>query len=718
MILFLFQLLLPVFSTLLALGLAVFVLTRNRRAWANRWLAIGLAAVGFHQAAIVASTLAVGGVWRLVFFQLALAVAVTIPPSWLAFSLTFAQSNGGSPIRRWHPALIGMGAAVPLSWYGLAAGQIILPVRLENTHTVFLALDVWGKVYFSYYLAALAVVLLHLENLYRSAERLTRWKIKYLVVGVFMAFACQIVAASYALLYGLIHPLHPFFGALAFLIGEGMIAFSLVRHRLLDVDIFVSRYVIYRSLTLALVGGYLVSLGVIAEVFRQLDFTLDLLSGTFLAILGAVALSLVLLSDDVRRSVQRFVHTHFYKHKYDYRMEWMEFTRRLSRATAIPEIATQTLNRILEVMWIREAAFYTAADLPGSMNLAHEIGYSGLPRTLELSQPVLETLQVQAKLIPSESEPTESSDVTARLIREAFRGFPVGCIVPVAALDSLVGLLVVGPEMSGKPFGVDDRDLLAAVAAQAGALLLNARLSQEASEGREIQVLARLSAFVAHDLKNAVSTLSMLAENARQHMGKPEFQADAIRTVAEVTGNMQRLLTTLASPQRHVGGSVQPISLSSSVETWLREIGSNVAPRIRIEARLGSTPEVRVDPDQFRSVLHNLVLNGIEATPGEGVIIVETFQENGRAVLAVTDTGRGMAEDFVRKKLFRPFQTTKPRGLGIGLYQCRHIVQAYGGSLTVESQIGKGTRMIVRLPPADPGSRKLAPASSFSPVEG
>jgi putative PEP-CTERM system histidine kinase len=284
------------------------------------------------------------------------------------------------------------------------------------------------------------------------------------------------------------------------------------------------------------------------------------------------------------------------------------------------------------------------------------------------------------------------------LAQEIFVGTPVGCAVPMAALDVLVGLLVVGPELSGKPFGVDDVDLLVAVAAQAGALILNARLSQEASEGRELQVLARLSAFVAHDLKNAISTLSMLAENAKIHMTKPEFQADAIRTLGDVTIRMQRLLRTLASPGSGPGTEIQMITLAPNIESWIREMSGRLPSRIRIETRLGWTSDVRIDPEQLRSILQNLLLNSIEAIPEEGTILIETYQENGHAVVAVTDTGQGMTQEFMRQKLFRPFQTTKTRGLGIGLYQCRHFIQAFGGSLTAESEKGKGTRMTIRLP--------------------
>jgi len=709
--------LIPLCSATLALGLAVFVLSRNSKAWANRWLAIGLSAIGIHEGIMLASGLMQTADWRLGLFRLGLAAAATIPPSWLAFSLTFGETNGGTRLVRWRPALLGLTAAVPLAWMALAMGGIVQPVLFGGTTPILLGLDVWGKVFFSVYLLALTLVLLHLENLYRNAERRIRWKIKFLVVGVFVAFSCQIVAASYALLYGLIHPLHPLFGALAFILGQGMIAFSLVRHRLLDVNIFVSRYVIYRSLTLALVGGYLLSLGLVAEVFRLLNITLDLLTGMFLAILGAVALTLFLLSEDVRQKAKSFIHAHFYKHKYDYRNEWMEYTQRLSRAIAIPEIAAQTVNRILEVMWVRQVAMYTVGESPAHMALAHQVEYDSLPTQLELQPPAVKALREQAKLIPSSAENGNYSDVIVELSRQMFEGIPVGILVPVAALDNLVGLLVVGPELSGKAFGVDDGDLLTAVAAQAGALIVNARLSQEASEFRELQVLARLSAFVTHDLKNAVSMLSMLAENAKYHMAKPEFQIDAVRTLGEVTAKMRNLMNTLAAPGNRAGNQPRRISLAPTVEAWIREMSGQAPPRIRVETRLGWTPEVCVDAEQFKSVLHNLVLNGIEAMPGDGTILLETFLENGNAVLTVTDSGRGMTQEFMQRRLFRPFQTTKPRGLGVGLYQCRHIVQAFGGTLTAESEEGKGTRMVVKLP-CEAVSGQQSAVSCSSRAEG
>ncbi len=688
----------PSCGALLALGLAAFVLSRNWRAWSNRWLTLGLTAIAVQEALLLGSGMMGTGWQASLLLRLSLGVAAVIPVTWLAFSLTFGESNGRSRLKLWRPVLLGLTAVAPLVWFTLASGRVIHPAKLEAEGFTVFVLDPWGRAYFSGYLLALALVLALLENLYRSAARLTRWKIKFLILGSFMAFACQIVAASYALLYGILHPLHAFYSGLGYLLGTGMIAFSLVRHRLLDVDIFVSRYVIYRSLTLALVGGYLLSLGLVAEVFRWLDITFELLSGTILALMGGGALAVLLLSEELRRKAKAFLHAHFYKHKYDYRQEWMEFTRRLSRAVAVPEIANQTVNRILEVMWVRQACMYILGDDPGHMALACRVGYAGVPSILKLPPPLREALRQQAESIPPVAAGDNTPDPTPVSVHELFGDTPVGYVAPVAALGSLVGLLVVGPELSGKPFGADDQDLIMAVATQAGAQILNARLSQQASEGREMLVIARLSAFVAHDLKNAVSMLSMVIENAKHHMANPVFQADAIRTLGDVTSRMRKLLTGLSSPGRHTSSPARPIGLAPSVEAWIQEIHPQVPSRIRIETRLGWSSDVIVDPEQFRSVLHNLILNSIEAIPGEGMIEVETSQENGYAVLVVTDTGSGIAQEFLRQKLFHPFQSTKPRGLGIGLYHCQQIIQGLGGTLTAESQEGKGTRMIVRLP--------------------
>ena len=209
----------------------------------------------------------------------------------------------------------------------------------------------------------------------------------------------------------------------------------------------------------------------------------------------------------------------------------------------------------------------------------------------------------------------------------------------------------------------------------------------------------------------------MLAENAPQHMHKPAFQADAVRTLSEVTAKMRKLLTTLTAPSRQTAGTTQRFHLASAVEAWTRVLADQVPPRIRLELATKGALDVNVDPEQLRSVLSNLMLNAIEAISGEGFIRISTADEPDTAVLCISDTGRGMSPEFIRDRLFRPFQTTKPHGLGIGLYQCRHIVQAWNGTMTVESQEGQGTQVVVRLPGvSNRGAMESVPPPASGPA--
>ena len=105
-----------------------------------------------------------------------------------------------------------------------------------------------------------------------------------------------------------------------------------------------------------------------------------------------------------------------------------------------------------------------------------------------------------------------------------------------------------------------------------------------------------------------------------------------------------------------------------------------------------------LDPEQMLKVVTNLVLNATEAVAGRGQVRVETNPRDGWTVLAVADNGCGMSAEFINRSLFRPFQTTKKSGLGIGMFQSRMIVEAHGGRIEVESEVGKGTVFRVWLP--------------------
>jgi signal transduction histidine kinase len=131
--------------------------------------------------------------------------------------------------------------------------------------------------------------------------------------------------------------------------------------------------------------------------------------------------------------------------------------------------------------------------------------------------------------------------------------------------------------------------------------------------------------------------------------------------------------------------------VSQALETLNGALQSSVA------TGLAPVPEISVDREQMQKVLVNLILNAQEACGG-GEIRISTGIDENRAMIAVRDNGCGMSGDFMERSLFLPFQTTKKRGLGIGLFHCKQIVDAHGGQIEVESVEGKGSTFRVMLP--------------------
>jgi hypothetical protein len=121
-------------------------------------------------------------------------------------------------------------------------------------------------------------------------------------------------------------------------------------------------------------------------------------------------------------------------------------------------------------------------------------------------------------------------------------------------------------------------------------------------------------------------------------------------------------------------------------------------PDSLLSKELSPLPKIMVDPDQMLKVVVNLMLNATEAVPADGHVRIETRKEANWVVLTVTDNGCGMKSEFLRHGLFRPFQTTKKNGLGIGMFQSKMIVEAHGGRIAVASEQGNGTTFQVFLP--------------------
>jgi len=124
----------------------------------------------------------------------------------------------------------------------------------------------------------------------------------------------------------------------------------------------------------------------------------------------------------------------------------------------------------------------------------------------------------------------------------------------------------------------------------------------------------------------------------------------------------------------------------------------DLGPQYVLSKNFNALPTVLMDEEQVAKVVTNLVLNAREAITGAGEIRLETHQSNEWVILTVSDSGSGMTTEFIERSLFRPFQTTKKNGLGIGMFQSKMIVETHGGRIAVASELGRGTTFQVFLP--------------------
>jgi putative PEP-CTERM system histidine kinase len=376
----------------------------------------------------------------------------------------------------------------------------------------------------------------------------------------------------------------------------------------------------------------------------------------------------------------------------DSRARWLTFTRRLGAAATVDELAPKLVNAVVETVGATGAIVYLVDPGQGGIQPAAAVG-TGYPAPTFADDALVLIASIRARRSPLVLENGSTTawrgSADARAVAEG------SVLLPLRWRDELIGLLAIGGERSGEPYTGDDLELMEALGEHAAAAIVTARLSESRARSREFETFHRLTAFVAHDLKNSITALSMLSENALKNFDDREFQRDALTTVAQTVDRMRALLGRLREAPSATRLRLAPVDLAAVA----REAASPVVKSDRIDLVTELMPlSVSADIEALATVIQNLVTNAVQSIDGRGTVMLKTYAEDGRAVVAVSDTGCGMSEDFVRTSLFAPSRSTKQGGWGIGLYHVKGLVEAHGGTIDVSSREGTGSTFFVRLP--------------------
>ena len=618
-----------------------------------------------------------------------------LPVCWLGFSLIYARGNAAEFLRRWQWVLVGA-ALIPTALMMRVAGPLVAPLVSDQAGGIrFLAA---GSAWLTLLLVLTLGVVINLEKTFRASVGMSRWRIKYMFLGLAMIFGVKIYTLSQLLLFLAYDPSLSRIATLGLILGCALIAIGHFRAGFGEIDLYPSRAVLQGSLTIILVGGYFLIVGVLAQVVAMLGGIASFQAQALVVLLGLVGMTVLLLSDRFRTGLQRFVSRHFQRDEHDFRKIWTEFTRRTS--SVLDEVtlginASEVISENFQVLGV--TVFRVAAD-PPSLHCLSSTEKQRSQMQVHLQGDWLSEIRVLAHPFNLEDEKSAWADSLRAACPTKFEHGGDRVVVPLVASEQLVGLVMLADRVNGVPYSHEELDLLACIGDQLAGAFLNHSLTEKVLQAKELEAFQTISTFFVHDLKNAANSLNLTLQNLPVHFDDPEFRVDAVKTVGRTVERINQMILKLSSLRHELQLRRTPCRLDLLCAKVLDELDSEMRNGGTIQRDLQVVPELALDEEAMHSVLTNLVVNAREAMTGAGNIHVATRLENGKLALSVADEGSGMSADFIKHQLFRPFHSTKSKGLGIGMFQCKKIVEAHQGSIGVESAPERGTRFTILFP--------------------
>lgn len=542
-------------------------------------------------------------------------------------------------------------------------------------------------------LAVMGLVLV--EQLFRNLPEDALWSAKPICLGLAGTFLFDLYLFSQAVLFngidedawnirGLVHAaLMP------------LLLLSTTRHRDWISKIRVSRKVVFHSATLLMAGGYLLFIAGVGYYVRYFgsDWGRSLqLAMVFLALVLLVALA---LSRTFRARLRVLLGKHFFSYRYDYREEWLKFTQTLSANTVPGEMGLNVIRGLADmlespagVLWLRRP----------DEQLYRQVARWNLPHSSEtepVNSALLGFMQRTGWVVNLEEYRLQPDRYEHLKLPEWLVLQPQAwLLVPLWLGHELLGFVVLSSPRTQVDVNWEVTDLLKTAGRQAASFLAQVQSTEALLEARKFEAFSRMSAFVVHDLKNIVTQLSLMVKNAKRLSHNPEFQADMLMTVENSLERMRQLMLQLREGAAPGGAAVGvdlgriAHGLASSVSRRGRQLELQVEPRVA----------TRGHEDRLERVMGHLVSNALDATETQQRVWLKIERYGSHARVEVGDNGSGMSEQFVQERLFKPFQTTKEAGMGIGAYESFQYVQELGGKVSVDSKEGAGTVVTLLLP--------------------
>ncbi len=687
------------FCAVLAFAIALSMLLRGRRA--VHWLFFGFAT----DVAFWYGSQSLAYLFNEAFWDRATAVLTVLLPQFAVHLFQSVVPLEGQSAHR-----------SKLARYATVAGAVMLVLQLSPYHDTPVALGLAYTYVFGFLAAALVSLARRGQ---RSPSRAVRDRVRFLVV-VGAAATTFTLADFLSFLGGAVRHLPPV-GAVLATVFLFVLAESLTRPRLADLYEMAGRLLVSTALAFSLAGIF----------YLFVEYV-----GRFNTYLNAVLASIVflVLFEPMQGEVEKRIHQFFFRERYDLETTVTQLRRQLAHVLELDEMVGTLLGGLERSRRATSVAIYLLDQDGDGFDLVGSIGATAPKRLESLAlRPLLERLQTHASVFMEEIE-RENRETSLPLVSAAQTlGALKGSVVLAVRADNdeLVGLICVADDRVRDAFTPEEIALLETVSAQIGVAIANSRVYSRMKERDRLAALGAMAAGLAHEVKNPLGAIKgaaqLLEELEGTHANDPSAR-EFVGIILEEVNRLDNVVGSFLAYARPHAGNPIPLDLNAAVRRTVQILQSQQSEGVDIRLELSEPlPRAKIDPEQFRQVLMNLVQNAVQAMDGRGPVTVTTAhrkvsrpmwntapssdrsggpirpEEPEYVEVRVSDTGPGISQK-VLKNLFVPFFTTKEQGTGLGLAISQSIVQNAGGTIEVQTHAdagaGGGTTFTIMLPAA------------------
>ncbi|MBN1895198.1 hypothetical protein JW906_11910 [bacterium] len=638
-----------------------------------------------------------------------------IPAFILAFFLLYPDEKSVTRKYRLLPAALFLPALI----FAALFTATYLPAIRDRSLESFAK---YGKIYNffrAYFILYVSIAIGSLIHSYRCSEsRESRRRIQWILWGLSFGMAPFLFLWYLPISLGL-KPLIPEeMNYLFLLFTPPAFLFSILKYHALDIEVILNRSIVYAILTGLIVSVYLILTGLAGHKLWMAARK----PGEWFTI--GFTLAAAVLFNPLRRRVQTFVDRHFYKIRYNYRMAIMEFSNAVTSAGSREGLIGMFMDRVHSAVPTDKMALFLSQP-PG--HVFEVAGCRGIHP--DESKAVEKDCEIELAQIAKRRKAT-----LAKMNRAEMKGIdvlpPGSCmdklgielLIPALLQKRVAGFLGMGRKLSGDRFFSEDLGLLIPMAEQAVAALERFRLQEavliEKAEKTKLEDLNRLKteflSHVSHELRSPLTAITWSTGNLLD--GIPEKSSPVVRQVIaqidECGRRLDRMIGNLLDITKIEADRIEiqpdPLNVSDEIQgalSVLRPLAEEKKVRFQVKA----PPDLKVlaDHDAFRTILTNLIENAVKYSPPGSPVGIEAAAPDkanaGMIEFSIRDRGSGIPKEkqnviFEKFERLKSGSSAKEKGLGLGLYIVRKLIELQSGRIRVESEPGKGSVFHFKLP--------------------